>query len=80
MESFTKISKGKLSKYTTFLTRDDLGFALAYERRSDTDRKAPAVIAQPATERDVAILVRYLLVHELLLPIKKFTDQLLSDL
>lgn len=61
MQSFIKSLHDKVSKDTTILTKDDLGFASAHERWSNIDRKMPAVIIQPASEHDVSVLVRCLL-------------------
>lgn len=47
----------KLSKETVFLTAVDLGFSSALQRWTDIDRKTPGVVAQPASEDDVALLV-----------------------
>ena len=57
MGSFLESLHGKVSANTTILTKDDLGFASAHERWSNIDRKTPAIIAQPATEHDVVVLV-----------------------
>ena len=57
MESFITDLHQKLSKTSVILTAIHPGFAAAYERWTDIDRKTPAVIVQPANERDVAVLV-----------------------
>ena len=59
MDGFIMSLHDKVFKSTVSLTKKDSGFASCYERWSDIDRKAPAVIAQPGTEHDVSILVRY---------------------
>ena len=57
MGSFIASLSGKISKESKILTKNDPGFAAALQRWSDIDRKEPAVIVQPASEHDVAVLV-----------------------
>ena len=57
MESFVTDLHQKLFKTSVILTESDPRFAAALERWTDIDRKVPAVVVQPANERDVAVLV-----------------------
>ena len=75
MKSFLNNLHGKVSTNTTILTKDDLAFASAHERWSNIDRKTPAIIIQPATEHDVAVLVRCLLIPEPLPQLVPCADQ-----
>ncbi len=59
MESFIKTLHQKISEHSAILTEDSPGFAAAHERWTDIDRKTPAVIVQPASEHDIAVLVSY---------------------
>jgi len=60
MESFIKDLYRKISTDSAILTEDSPGFAAAHERWTDIDRKTPAVIVQPTSERDIAVLVSQL--------------------
>lgn len=65
MENFVTALHHKLSTNSVILTASDPGFEAAYERWTNIDRKTPAVIVQPANERDVAVLVRNILPFDL---------------
>jgi len=57
MEDFIQKLHYKISTNSAILTQKDPRFAAAHERWSDIDRKTPAVIVQPTSEHDIAVLV-----------------------
>ena len=57
MEEIASRLRGCLSEKSAILTPGDTGFATALERWTNIDRQMPALIAQPTSERDVAVLV-----------------------
>ncbi|KAL8805833.1 MAG: hypothetical protein Q9182_001745 [Xanthomendoza sp. 2 TL-2023] len=63
---FVSDLRSKVSEDSQVLTQGDPGFAEANERWTDIDRKTPAVIVQPVTEHDVAVLVKA--AHEAKIP------------
>ena len=73
-ESFVNSLHDKVSKDTKIVTKDDVNFASAHERWSNIDRKTPTLIVQPATEHDVVVLVRCLLMYGPLSGLKACAD------
>jgi FAD/FMN-containing dehydrogenase len=59
MEDFIQNLRYRISTNSAILTQDDPRFPAAHERWTDIDRKTPAVIVQPTSEHDVAVLVSY---------------------
>ena len=57
MESFIKNLHRKISDDSAILTEDSPRFAAAHERWTNIDRKTPAVVVQPTSEHDIAVLV-----------------------
>lgn len=59
MEELISNVRYKISKGARVLTQGDPEFAVANERWTDIDRKIPAVIVQPVSEDDVAMIVSH---------------------
>ncbi len=57
MEAFIQNLRYKISTNSAILTQNDPKFLVAHERWTDIDRKTPAVIVQPTSEHDIAVLV-----------------------
>ncbi|KAL9030053.1 MAG: hypothetical protein Q9196_001789 [Gyalolechia fulgens] len=58
MDDFISTLRDKISKGSRVLTPGDPEFARANERWTEIDRKTPAVVVTPATEEDIAIVVK----------------------
>lgn len=57
MEEIARRLQSYLAENSAIMTPNDADFATALERWSDIDRQVPALIVQPTSEREIAMLV-----------------------
>lgn len=62
-KTFVSDLRHQLSKGSKILIQGDPEFAKSNERWTEIDRKTPAVVVQPVSEDDVAVIVSSFLCH-----------------